>query len=98
MQADSRFRLKPDDLLNLYVRSQDMQMVPIGAVAHLGSEVAPSLITLYNLYASSTIIGAPASGVARTSALASEFHMRVRTCANMPPQNNSSAQIALGRA
>src|SRR5439155_26082582 len=62
VQAESQFRLKPDDLLNLYVRSQDNQMVPIGSVAHLGSEVAPSVITLYNLYPSSTIIGAPASG------------------------------------
>ncbi len=62
-QADSQFRLRPDDLLNLYVRSQDNQMVPIGAVAHLGSEVAPSVITLYNLYPASTIIGAPARGV-----------------------------------
>jgi HAE1 family hydrophobic/amphiphilic exporter-1 len=62
-QADSQFRLQPDDLLNLYVRSQDNQMVPIGAVAHLGSEVAPSVITLYNLYPAATIIGAPARGV-----------------------------------
>ncbi len=42
VQADLQFRLRPDDLLNIYVRSQDNQMVPIGAVAHLGSEVAPS--------------------------------------------------------
>jgi hydrophobic/amphiphilic exporter-1 (mainly G- bacteria), HAE1 family len=63
VQADSQFRLQPDDLLNLYVRSQDNRMVSVGAVAHLGSEVAPSLITLYNLYPSSTIIGAPARGV-----------------------------------
>jgi HAE1 family hydrophobic/amphiphilic exporter-1 len=69
VQADSQFRLKPDDLLNLYVRSQDMQMVPIGAVAHLGSEVAPSLIALYNLYPSSTIVGAPARGVSSGQAL-----------------------------
>src|SRR5262249_14153567 len=62
-QADSQFRLQPDDLLNLYVRSEDNQMVPIGAVAHLGSEVAPSVITLYNLYPAATIIGAPARGV-----------------------------------
>jgi hydrophobic/amphiphilic exporter-1 (mainly G- bacteria), HAE1 family len=62
-QADSQFRLQPDDLLNLYVRSQDNQMVPIGAVAHLGSDVAPPVITLYNLYPSATIIGAPARGV-----------------------------------
>src|SRR5439155_25456958 len=39
-QADSQFRLRPDDLLNIYVRSQDNQMVPIGAVAHLGSAIA----------------------------------------------------------
>jgi len=59
-QAESQFRLQPDDLLNFYVRSRDNQMVPIGAVANLGSEIGPSLITLYNLYPSATIIGAPA--------------------------------------
>ena len=32
-------------------------MVPIGAVAHLGQTVSPPLITLYNLYPSSTIVG-----------------------------------------
>jgi len=58
VQAESQFRLQPDDLLNLYVQSSDKQMVPIGAVAHLGEEVGPSLITLYNLYPSATIIGA----------------------------------------
>jgi hydrophobic/amphiphilic exporter-1 (mainly G- bacteria), HAE1 family len=70
VQADSQFRLQPDDLLNLYVRSQDNQMVPIGAVAHLSSEVGPPLVTLYNLFPSSTIIGAPAGGVSSGEALA----------------------------
>jgi HAE1 family hydrophobic/amphiphilic exporter-1 len=37
-------------------------MVPLGAVAHLGSAVSPALITQYNLYPSSTIIGSPARG------------------------------------
>ncbi len=69
VQAELQSRLQPDDLLNLYVRSQDNQMVPIGAVAHLGSEVGPSLVTLYNLYPSSTIIGAPARGVSSGQAL-----------------------------
>ncbi|HUK06324.1 MAG TPA: efflux RND transporter permease subunit [Stellaceae bacterium] len=62
VQADSKFRLQPDDLLNLYVRSSDNQMVPIGAVAHLGASLAPPLITLYNLYPSATIVGGPAPG------------------------------------
>ena len=69
VQAESQFRLQPDDLLNLYVRSQDGNMVPIGAVAHLGEEVGPPLVTLYNLYPSATIIGAPARGVSSGQAL-----------------------------
>ncbi len=69
-QADSKFRLKPDDLLNLYVRSEDNQMVPIGAVAHLSSALAPPLITLYNLYPSATIVGAPARGFSSGQSLA----------------------------
>jgi hydrophobic/amphiphilic exporter-1 (mainly G- bacteria), HAE1 family len=68
-QADSKFRLKPDDLLNLYVRSEDNQMVPIGAVAHLSSTLAPPLVTLYNLYPSATIVGAPARGVSSGQSL-----------------------------
>ena len=62
VQADSQFRLHPEDLLTLNVRSSDGNMVPLGAIAHLGSAVAPPLLTLYNLYPSSTIIGAPARG------------------------------------
>ena len=69
VQADSQSRLQPDDLLNLYVRSQDNQMVPIGAVAHLSSVVGPPLVTLYNLFPSSTIVGAPARGVSSGQAL-----------------------------
>jgi hydrophobic/amphiphilic exporter-1 (mainly G- bacteria), HAE1 family len=69
VQANSEFRLHPDDLLNLYVRSSDNQMVPISAVAHLGPAVAPPLVTLYNLYASSTIVGSPARGFSSGEAM-----------------------------
>jgi len=69
VQADSKFRLQPDDLMNLFVRSSDNQMVPIGAVAHLSTTLAPPLITLYNLYPSATIVGAPARGVSSGQAL-----------------------------
>ena len=62
VQADSQYRLNPDQLLSLYVRSQDGQMVPIGAVAHLGQAIAPPIITLYNLYPSATIVGESSRG------------------------------------
>jgi HAE1 family hydrophobic/amphiphilic exporter-1 len=79
VQGESQFRLRPDDLLNLYVQSSDKQMVPIGAVAHLGEEVGPSLITLYNLYPSATIIGAPARGVSSGQALTAMENIAKRT-------------------
>jgi HAE1 family hydrophobic/amphiphilic exporter-1 len=61
-QADSQYRLNPPDILNLYVRNKDQEMVPISSVAFLGRQVAPPLITLYNLYPAATIVGATAQG------------------------------------
>jgi HAE1 family hydrophobic/amphiphilic exporter-1 len=79
VQAESQFRLQPDDLLNLYVQSSDNQMVPVGAVAHLGEEVGPSLVTLYNLYPSATIIGAPARSVSSGQSLTAMDDIAKRT-------------------
>jgi HAE1 family hydrophobic/amphiphilic exporter-1 len=78
-QADSQFRLQPDDLLNMYVRSQDGNMVPIGTLAHLGPLTAPSLITLYNLYPPATIIGSPAKGFSSSQAMASMSDIAAKT-------------------
>ncbi|QGM46602.1 efflux RND transporter permease subunit [Methylocystis heyeri] len=62
VQADSQFRLQPEDLLNMYVRSKDGNMAPIGTLAQLSQSSAPPLITLFNLYPSATITGGPAPG------------------------------------
>jgi HAE1 family hydrophobic/amphiphilic exporter-1 len=70
VQAESQFRQHPDQLLNLYVRSRDGNMVPLGSVAHLGQAVAPPLITLYNLFPSSTIVGGPARGYSSGQSIA----------------------------
>ena len=70
VQADSQFRQQPDDLLTLNVRSQDGQMVPIGAIAHLAPVVAPALITQYNMYPSATIVGGPARGFSSGQSMA----------------------------
>ena len=51
---------QPSDILNLYVRNHDQEMVPISSVAFLGRQVAPPLITLYNLYPAATVVGATA--------------------------------------
>jgi HAE1 family hydrophobic/amphiphilic exporter-1 len=61
-QAEAQFRLTPRDIQNLMVRNSQGDMVPIGTVANITQSVGPSLISLYNLYPSATVIGLPATG------------------------------------
>jgi HAE1 family hydrophobic/amphiphilic exporter-1 len=61
-QADAQFRLTPRDIANMMVRNQNGDMIPIGTVAKITPAFGPSLISLYNLYPSSTIVGLPAQG------------------------------------
>jgi HAE1 family hydrophobic/amphiphilic exporter-1 len=69
LQADSPYRTKPDDILRLQVRNADGQMVPIGALALLKQDQGPPLISLYNLYPSAAIVGAPAPGFSSGEAI-----------------------------
>jgi HAE1 family hydrophobic/amphiphilic exporter-1 len=62
VQGDSRFRLRPEDIQQLSVRNKDGNMIPLGTLVTLTPAVGPSLISLYNLYPSATIIGLPADG------------------------------------
>src|ERR1700761_9637308 len=61
-QADAKYRLTLRDIANMMVRNQNGDMVPIGTVATITPTVGPSLISLYNLYPSATIVGLPAQG------------------------------------
>jgi HAE1 family hydrophobic/amphiphilic exporter-1 len=61
-QADSQFRLTARDLEKLMVRNSQGDMIPLGTVTKITPAVGPSLISLYNLYPSATVIGLPATG------------------------------------
>jgi HAE1 family hydrophobic/amphiphilic exporter-1 len=68
-QADSEYRAQPEDILRLNVRSTDGKMVPIGALAQVRPSQGASIITLYNLYPSASIVGSPAQGFSSGEAL-----------------------------
>jgi HAE1 family hydrophobic/amphiphilic exporter-1 len=61
-QADARFRLTLRDIENMMVRNSQGDMIPLGTVAKITPAVGPSLISLYNLYPSASVIGLPATG------------------------------------
>jgi HAE1 family hydrophobic/amphiphilic exporter-1 len=69
VQADSQYRAHPEDVLNLYVKSMENKMVPIGAIATLQPAVGAPIISLYNLYPSSAIVGSPAPGFSSGEAM-----------------------------
>src|SRR6516165_180969 len=62
VQADSQARLRPEDINNLTVRNKDGDMIPLGTLVKITPSVGASLISLFNLYPSATIIGLPAQG------------------------------------
>ena len=62
VQGDARFRMTPDEVLNLKVRNHNGDMIPLSTVLTITPTVGPSLISLYNLYPSATIVGVPAKG------------------------------------
>ncbi|HET6239087.1 MAG TPA: multidrug efflux RND transporter permease subunit [Acetobacteraceae bacterium] len=68
-QADSQYRLRPADIEKLSVRSEDGNMIPLGALAQVKTDVGPALISLYNLYPSATIVGGAADGFSSGEAL-----------------------------
>jgi hydrophobic/amphiphilic exporter-1 (mainly G- bacteria), HAE1 family len=62
VQADAQARLRLEDVQNMFVRNKEGQMVPLGTLVTITPTVGPSLISLFNLYPTATIIGLPADG------------------------------------
>lgn len=82
VQADSPYRMSTDDILNLKVRNQNGDMIPLGTVMQITPVVGPSLISLYNLYPSATIVGVPAKGFSSGDAMSLMEQIANRT---LPP-------------
>ena len=61
VQADPQHRLNAEGIKQLFVRSQSGDMVPVGALAEIKPSLGPTAISLYNLFPSATINGAPAA-------------------------------------
>jgi HAE1 family hydrophobic/amphiphilic exporter-1 len=69
VQGDTQFRLTPEDIGRLSVRNRNGDMVPLGTVLEIVPSVGPSLVSLYNLYPSASVIGVQAQGFSSGSAM-----------------------------
>ncbi len=82
VQADSSFRLRPQDIENLTVRNPQGAMIPLGTVVKITPASGPALISLYNLYPAATVIGLAAPGFSSGQANAVMEDLATRT---LPP-------------
>ncbi len=78
----SDFRLRVEDIANLWVRNSAGSMIPLGTLLTITPTVGPSLISLYNLYPSATVIGLPAAGVSTGDVIKLMEEVAART---LPP-------------
>ncbi|WP_041522606.1 efflux RND transporter permease subunit [Gilvimarinus agarilyticus] len=70
IQADSEFRLSPDDLRHYYVRNAKQQMVPLMTLVSVEPILGPTTINHFNLYRSAKINGSAAEGLSSGQAIA----------------------------
>lgn len=69
-QAESDFRTKLDDLNRFYMRSSDLQMVPLTTLASASRITGPEYVQRYNIFKTVEITANPAPGVSSGQAIA----------------------------
>lgn len=70
VQADSKFRLEPEDIGQLKVRNASGQMVPLGTMLSVRDVSGPAIVNHYNMYPSAEVNGGTAQGVSSGQGIA----------------------------
>jgi multidrug efflux pump len=70
VQADARYRLRPEDVASLKVRNLANQMVPLGTMITIKPVTGPAIVNHYNLYPSAELNGMTAPGVSSGQGIA----------------------------
>ncbi|MGC3943724.1 MAG: efflux RND transporter permease subunit [Chryseolinea sp.] len=70
VQASPEFRKLPEDVMNLYVKSNRDEMVPFSSFMKIRKMQGPNEINRYNMYTTAAIRGGPAEGFSSGEALA----------------------------
>jgi multidrug efflux pump len=68
-QADSEFRMKPEDIAELKTRNMKGGMVPLGSLMSVKDITGPDKITRYNMYPAAEINGSTLPGVSSGQAI-----------------------------
>ncbi|WP_167597311.1 efflux RND transporter permease subunit [Leeuwenhoekiella sp. ZYFB001] len=79
VQSDPKFRRLPSDVLNMFVKNEDGEMVPYSAFMTLKKTQGPNEVTRFNMYNSAAIRGLPAPGYTTADAIEAIREVAVTT-------------------
>ncbi|WP_297572149.1 efflux RND transporter permease subunit [uncultured Deefgea sp.] len=69
MQAEARYRQKPEDIDQIYTRSHSGDMVPLSAVVNMSFVNGPTIMSHFNGFPAVNIIGSPNPGYSSGQAI-----------------------------
>ncbi|MFD1771852.1 efflux RND transporter permease subunit [Sphingobacterium suaedae] len=69
VQADPHYRQRPEDVLNLFVKTNNGEMIPYSSFISMKRIYGPEQITRYNMFTSAMINGQPAPGYSTGQAI-----------------------------
>ena len=69
IQADNPYRLRPEDIVRLYTRNSQGEMVPLGSLIGIKRTLGAELVTRYNLYPAAPVFGSATPGFSSGQAL-----------------------------
>ncbi|QJR15940.1 efflux RND transporter permease subunit [Usitatibacter palustris] len=62
LQSEADFRAKPEDIKNVFVRSQTGEMIPMNALVRASQVQGPELVERFNVFPAAKILATPAPG------------------------------------
>jgi multidrug efflux pump len=82
VQADSAYRVEPEDIGKLQVRNRDGGMVPLSTLVRVEDFTGPAIVNRYNMFRSAELSGSTAPGVSSGQAIAM---MEALAASQLPP-------------
>ena len=70
IQASPEYRAQPEDVMNLFVKNNQDEMVPYSTFINMEKVYGPEQLTRFNMYTSATVKGEPADGYSSGDAIA----------------------------
>ncbi|WP_028452576.1 efflux RND transporter permease subunit [Chitinilyticum aquatile] len=69
LQSEADYRAKPEDIRNVFVRSQNGDMIPLNSLVAVKNSAGPELVERFNVFQAAKIMAQPAPGYSSGQAI-----------------------------